>query len=146
MDNARVEEDRKDKSEPLIWLRAILVQRHYCPRINRIIACRHAKAAEIIQLAVVGSRGGVWAWPRDSSTRCSVLYPIDRVHARHIAGAHVDEDIWGWADHRIERGVDFDGRTCQLGCVKSASFCHAVQAVRTILNNFYDEHNDLDEC
>ena len=77
-----------------------------------VIVGASAEAAEVVQVAgialVVYVEGGrVGAGPGYAGVQTLV----GAAHAGDIAGAHVDLDIRGGADHGVELRVDLDGRT-----------------------------------
>ena len=67
------------------------------------------------------------------------------VHTRHVTRAHVDQDVGGWSDHRIELGMNFDRRFCQDRYSMSASSLRVCSGNLTILDNLSDKDDQLDE-
>ena len=111
MDNAGVQENRHDESEPLVGL-VLKVAERLCGTswVHRILAVWHAKSAELGKSAIrVEVRGGVGTWPFDRTATIPILYTVDRVHTRYKPSAHIDENIWRGSDHRIKVGLNFDG-------------------------------------
>ena len=74
----------------------------------------HAEAAEIVELTKSTVVGGSGAGPLDWAACNAVLHSVNGVHARHVAGTHVDEDVGGGSDHWVKLGVDFDGGAGEL--------------------------------
>ena len=113
MDNARVEEYRDDEPVPLIRLRIVR-------DAASDVGIRYAlEAAQVRERAFVHGTGGkirgcVWTGPGYGFG--GVLDAVDGFHARDVAGAHVDEDVDGGAQHRVYLRVDGDGGAGEYGC------------------------------
>jgi hypothetical protein len=109
MNNPRMEEHRDNKSKPLVWLGGLVDGGAGVVEWFRERVLEAGKAAELSEsaesLAVVC---GVRTAPLDDLG--AVLDSNDIVHARNVAGAHVNEDPGRGTDHGVEGGVDFDGR------------------------------------
>ena len=104
--DARVQEDGHDEAEPLVG-RGLVVEAAARVRI------RHAgEAAELGERAFGRGRDGGGVGTGEAK-RCGgegvVLDAGGVAHAGDVAGAHVDEDVGGWADHGVELRVDLDG-------------------------------------
>lgn len=122
MYDSRVQEDGNDEAVPLIWSGIVCdVRRCDGGREYWVLGSSHAEAAEIVELTKSTVVGGSGAGPLDCAAFNAVLQSVDGVHARHVAGTHVDEDVGGGSDHWVKLGVDFDGGAGELCWGGSAS-------------------------
>ena len=101
-----MEEHGNDKSKPLVWLWEIGDGASYVGVGDGL------EAAEVGELTVVHGTvevEGCGIWTRPLYWLRCVLNARNGFHARDKTGAHVDEDVDGWAKHGVDLGMDFDG-------------------------------------
>jgi len=113
MDKPRMHEDRRDEAPPLVRLE-IWLGRTVLPLERRVLLWHTAHAAELRDVAGGGCGCGVWTRPEGDVV---VEHFLHVVHAGLEAGAHVDEDVGGGADHDVEVWLGLDGGACQDACV-----------------------------
>jgi hypothetical protein len=98
MDDSSVQEHGCDEAPPLIGV--VIVERAHTTQL--------AKGTLVARVAgEVACR--LWTGPWCLRVRLFRALEVSRSHARYKSRTHVDQDIRGWADHRIERGMYHDG-------------------------------------
>lgn len=99
VDYACVQEDGRYEAEPLVWL-GLVVAAVFAGDVQ---AAETAEFGEGAGWTVAGGGGSAGAGPGDG-----FVHGGHAAHAGLVAGAHVDEDVGGGADHGVELRLDLD--------------------------------------